>query len=142
MTMYSALIYPETPDGGTYTMPEVPVTFVKPFTMSVSWNPYSTNPLDRTEYWEDTEGTLTLEQAQAASTSNASGQYNKEKAKALLLLSDWTELPSVTDSSLDPLHLTNLAEFITYRNTLRAIAVTKPTGTVAFPVYPLRVWAQ
>ena len=141
MTMYSALIYPETPEGAGYTRPELPTTFGNLLTSTVSWNPYSTNPLDRTEYWEDTEGTLTLEQAQAASTSNASAQYNKEMAKSLLLLSDWTELPSVTDSSIDPLHLTNLAEFITYRNTLRGIAVNKPTGTIDFPVYPSRVWS-
>lgn len=141
MTMYSGLIYTQPLEGEGYQTPQLPATFGNFLVSSVSWNPYSTNPLDRTEYWEDTEGTLTLEQAEAAATSNASGQYNKERAKALLLASDWTELPSVSNPNSLP-YLTNVSEFVTYRSALRILAVMPPIGTAVFPLLPACVWAQ
>ena len=62
MIMYSALIYPETPIDGSYTRPELPITFGSFYASSPSWNPYSNIEADRIEYWEDSEGTLTLEE--------------------------------------------------------------------------------
>ncbi len=63
---YSTLVYPLTPEGEGYTRPELPSTFLNFFASSPTWNPYSTNEIDRTEYWEDTEGTLALDEVQLA----------------------------------------------------------------------------
>lgn len=60
-TMYSALVFAQTQAGQSYARPPLPSTFVgdAPALVSPSWNPYSTDAADRSEYWEDTAGTLT-----------------------------------------------------------------------------------
>lgn len=63
-TMYSALVYPLTPEGQGYSRPELPSTFVSQYGISPTWNPYSANVADRTEYWADTAGTLTVEEVE------------------------------------------------------------------------------
>jgi hypothetical protein len=66
-------------------------------------------------------------------------QSNKQQAERLLAESDWTDKPSVTDIS-KPLHLVNAAEWDTYRDALRMIAVV-PTVTVEWPTKPEEVWS-
>jgi hypothetical protein len=62
MTTYSALVYPLTQPGQPYSRPDTPPTFGNLYGVSPTWNPYSANDVDRTEYWEDTAGTLTESQ--------------------------------------------------------------------------------
>lgn len=66
MTTYSKLLYPETAEGEGYTSLPVPETFGDMYATSPNWNPYSANEADRTEYWEDSEGILTLADVQEA----------------------------------------------------------------------------
>jgi hypothetical protein len=67
---------------------------------------------------------------------------NKAQAKQLLTATDWTEIPSVTNTANNP-HLTNQADFVTYRNQLRAIAVNPPTTPVTnWPVEPTEQWSS
>jgi len=63
-TMYSPLVYPLTPEGEGYSEPTLPSTFVSLYATTPTWNPYSTNAADRTQYWVDTAGTLTLEEVE------------------------------------------------------------------------------
>ena len=65
---------------------------------------------------------------------------NKIQAEQLLIATDWSEVPSVTDTSLDP-HLINGADFIAYRVALRAIAVNPPVTVDVWPVKPDEVWS-
>lgn len=65
---------------------------------------------------------------------------NKNKAKQLLAETDWVELPSVTNTANTP-HLINAADFITYRNTLRSIAVNPPDTEATWPTIPAEQWA-
>jgi len=64
---------------------------------------------------------------------------NKDKAQQLLTETDWVEIPSVTNTANTP-HLTNGADFLTYRNALRAIAVN-PTYNATFPTIPTEQWS-
>ncbi len=57
---YSTLVYPQAEEGQPYSRPVAPETFIRLFENSPTWNPYSANPLDRTEYWEDSDGVLEL----------------------------------------------------------------------------------
>lgn len=68
-------------------------------------------------------------------------QKNECKAKATRLLydSDWTTIPDVADPTNNP-YLTNQAEFIAYRNTIRGLAVNPVTDPV-FPAAPSPVWS-
>lgn len=67
-------------------------------------------------------------------------QYNKNKAMQLLSESDWSDKPSVTDTS-KPLYLVNAAEWGAYRDALRAIAVYPPVTVDVWPVKPEEVWS-
>lgn len=58
--MYSKIIYNQAPIGGGYTRPTVPATYGNIVMISPTWNPYSANPDDRAEYYEDTNGTIAI----------------------------------------------------------------------------------
>ena len=64
---------------------------------------------------------------------------NKQQASQLLLDTDWTELPSVSNTELNP-HLTNQQQFIEYRGQLRAIAVNPPLEVTEWPDRPAAEW--
>jgi hypothetical protein len=65
---------------------------------------------------------------------------NKKQAMELLNATDWTEVPSVTDTAHTP-HLTNGADFIAYRVALRGIAVNPPSTPATFPTKPTEAWS-
>lgn len=62
----------------------------------------------------------------------------KQKASALLYETDWTTIPDVADPANSP-YLTNQAEFIAWRNQVRALAVN-PIADPVFPTKPNEVW--
>jgi hypothetical protein len=63
----------------------------------------------------------------------------KSQAQSLLSATDWSEIPSVTNTANTP-HLTNAADFVTYRNAVRALAVN-PVVNPTFPTQPTEAWA-
>jgi hypothetical protein len=63
----------------------------------------------------------------------------KDQAKSLLSATDWTEVPSVSDTTKSP-HLTNVSEFVAYRDALRALAVN-PVANPVWPTLPAEVWS-
>lgn len=66
---------------------------------------------------------------------------NKQLAVTKLKNSDWVELPSVSATTSNP-HLTNLNEFIVYRDALRAIAVNPVAGDITWPTKPTEQWSN
>lgn len=66
---------------------------------------------------------------------------NKQTATQLMLDTDWVELPSVTNPAYDP-HLTNAADFISYRVALRAIATNPPVVVSDWPIRPQESWSS
>ena len=67
-------------------------------------------------------------------------EENKATASALLTATDWTTITDVADPANSP-YLANQAEFITYRNLVRQIAVYPTAGDLVWPVAPSEVWA-
>ena len=65
---------------------------------------------------------------------------NAARAKQDLLASDWSENASVRNAAVTP-HLTNTADFDTYRLALRAIAIDPPVTVTEWPVRPDATWA-
>lgn len=65
-TMYSPLVWPQVQQGCAYCRPILPPTFVRQAFVVPTWNVYSASPKDRTEYWEDSAGTMTLAEVQGA----------------------------------------------------------------------------
>ena len=81
---------------------------------------------------------LTPEQIQQMHDTQAA--QNQVTASQLLYETDWTTIPDVVDTANDP-YLTNQAEFIAYRNTIRKIAVN-PTWDAVFPEQPAAIWSK
>lgn len=67
-------------------------------------------------------------------------QANVARAKAELIDSDWSDLPSVRNTAIQP-HLLNGADFDAYRASLRAVVVGRPAQIAAWPVSPNAVWS-
>ena len=63
----------------------------------------------------------------------------KQKAQSLLKATDWTEIPSVTNTANTP-HLVNSEEFVAYRNFIRILAVN-PVANPTWPSVPTEQWS-
>jgi hypothetical protein len=64
----------------------------------------------------------------------------KAQATAYLAATDWSEVPSVSDTANTP-HLLNKEEFLTYRNSVRNLVVT-PTTEPNWPTVPSAQWSS
>ena len=65
---------------------------------------------------------------------------NKNTAINLLQQTDWTTIADVSDPARSNPYLVNAADFVTYRNALRAI-VFNPTYDAVFPTKPTEQWS-
>jgi hypothetical protein len=71
-----------------------------------------------------------------------SAETNKETAVNLLTQTDWTTIPDVADPTLSNPYLTNQAEFITFRNQVRPIAINPVAGNLTWPSVPVATWSN
>jgi hypothetical protein len=67
---------------------------------------------------------------------------NKATATSLLQATDWTCTVDITNPEYSNPYLTNQTDFLSYRSTVRAIAVNPPTTPVVFPQEPQEVWSS
>lgn len=67
---------------------------------------------------------------------------NKQIAVNLLTQTDWTTIPDVADPALSNPYLTNQAEFITFRNQVRPIAINPTPGNLTWPQTPVATWSN
>jgi hypothetical protein len=81
------------------------------------------------------------DEEKAANAASAASAANVSRAKSDLVASDWSDLPSVRNTAVEP-HLTNGVDFDTYRAALRAIVVNKPAVVESWPVRPDAVWSE
>jgi hypothetical protein len=81
------------------------------------------------------------EEEKAAIAAAAASQANSDRAKKELVASDWSDLPSVRSTAIEP-HLTNGTDFDVYRGALRAIVVSKPSVVESWPTRPDAVWSE
>ena len=66
---------------------------------------------------------------------------NKATASSLLAGTDWTTIADVASPTNNP-YLGNQADFIAYRNVIRAIAVYPPAGEIVWATQPTEVWLK
>ena len=67
---------------------------------------------------------------------------NSATAQTLLSATDWTAIASVADPAVSTPHLTNQADFLSYRSAVRAIGVNPPTTPATFPTVPTATWSN
>lgn len=65
---------------------------------------------------------------------------NKQEASSLLTETDWTTIPDVGDQTKSNPYLSNVNEFVTYRNEVRAIALNPPITVDIWPTKPVEIW--
>ena len=68
-------------------------------------------------------------------------EANKLIASHLLADTDWAMVPDVADAALSNPYLTNKADFVAYRNLLRAIVISPTAGDLSWPSKPTAKWS-
>jgi hypothetical protein len=72
--------------------------------------------------------------------SPPTAEDNKQTAISLLQQTDWTIIPDVSDSTKSNPYLSNVADFVIYRNAIRQYAVNSVAGDITWPTMPQEIW--
>ena len=67
-------------------------------------------------------------------------EQNKTAAVNKLQATDWTTIPDVGDPTKSNPYLSNVQDFVTYRNAVRQYAINPVAGTINWPTLPQEVW--
>ena len=67
-------------------------------------------------------------------------EQNKSTAAGKLQTTDWTTIPDVGDPTKSNPYLSNVQDFVTYRNSVRQYAINPVAGDINWPVLPQEVW--
>ena len=65
---------------------------------------------------------------------------NKSTAVSKLQATDWTTIPDVGDPTKSNPYLSNVQDFVTYRNAVRQYAINPVAGDNNWPTLPQEVW--
>lgn len=72
--------------------------------------------------------------------SPPTAEENKQTAISLLQQTDWTTIPDVSDPTKSNPYLSNVNDFVTYRNAVRQYAINPVAGNITWPTLPQEVW--
>jgi hypothetical protein len=67
-------------------------------------------------------------------------EQNKSTAVSKLNATDWTTIPDVGDPTKSNPYLSNVQDFVVYRNAVRQYAVYPVAGNINWPALPQEVW--
>jgi len=65
---------------------------------------------------------------------------NKSIAISKLQATDWTTIPDVGDPTKSNPYLSNVQDFVVYRNAIRQYAINPVAGAINWPTLPQEVW--
>lgn len=65
---------------------------------------------------------------------------NKVTAVNKLQVTDWTTIPDVGDPTKSNPYLSNVQDFVTYRNAVRQYAINPVPGNINWPALPQEIW--
>jgi hypothetical protein len=72
--------------------------------------------------------------------SPPTAEENKKTAILKLKDTDWTTIPDVSDPTKSNPYLSNVNDFVTYRNAVRQYALNPIAGDITWPTIPQEVW--
>jgi hypothetical protein len=121
----------------TFPVVETPQPSYDPITQNLVW----ANPILEGGVWVQQWSVAQATPEEVAQREAQAKQQNKQQASTLLYETDWTTIPDVANPELSNPYLVNTAEFVTYRNQLRQIAVYPPVTVDVWPTKPQEVWA-
>jgi len=121
------------------TMAEAILVLAPGAQFSIFGNDYSTLVWLSPEITQPTEEAVVAEQA----TLDAEQPFVNctNKASALLSETDWTSIADVANPAVSNPYLTNQPEFLSYRSTVRNLAVN-PVADPVWPTQPTAVWSS
>ena len=67
-------------------------------------------------------------------------EENKKRAIFHLQQTDWTTIPDVSDPTKSNPYLSNVNDYLTYRNAVRQYARNPVAGNITWPIMPQEVW--
>lgn len=67
-------------------------------------------------------------------------EQNKNTAASKLNATDWTTIPDVGDPTKSNPYLSNVQDFVVYRNAVRQYAINPVAGNINWPTKPTEVW--
>lgn len=122
-----------------------------PSTLVVQVEPLGqTFPVDSAHEWVDcfddiTAGNYTYSNGQFTPVPQPepvppTAEQNKQTAIIKLQSTDWTTIPDVGDPTKSNPYLSNVQDFVTYRNAVRQYAITPIAGNISWPINPTEVW--
>lgn len=122
-----------------------------PSTLVVQVEPLGqTFPVDSAHEWVDcpdgiTAGNYTYSNGQFTPVSQPepvppTAEQNKQTAMINLQNTDWTTIPDVGDPTKSNPYLSNVQDFVTYRNAVRQYAITPVAGNISWPIKPTEIW--
>ncbi|MEI6882402.1 MAG: hypothetical protein WCK82_13870 [Bacteroidota bacterium] len=69
-------------------------------------------------------------------------EQNKSTAVSKLTATDWTTIPDVADPTKSNPYLSNVQDFVVYRNAVRQYAVYPVAGVINWSALPQEVWVK
>jgi hypothetical protein len=97
---------------------------------------------EQEQQWQQVWVVVDKTPEQIAQEEAADKESNKQQAVWLLQQTDWTTIPDVSNPAVSEPYLANSAEFVTYRNQVRKIAINPPVVVDAWPTVPDEVWSE
>lgn len=88
----------------------------------------------------DCEAIWTAENTKPADPLPPTAEQNKQTAVYKLQATDWTTIPDVGDPTKSNPYLSNVEEFVVYRNAVRQYAINPVPGNINWPTVPQDVW--
>ena len=111
---------------------------------TAGWIEYNTpipnDPITELPAWANCCMTKWTEANTPVPPSPPTAEQNKTTAVNKLQATDWTTIPDVGDPTKSNPYLSNVQDFVVYRNAVRQYAINPVAGDISWPVVPQEVW--
>lgn len=103
-------------------------------------DPVPNQPITELPAWANCCMTKWTEANTPKPSESPTAEQNKAIAVSKLQATDWTTIPDVSDPAKSNPYLSNVQDFVTYRNAVRQYAINPIAGDINWPVLPQEVW--
>ena len=111
---------------------------------TVGWiefnTPIENQPITELPAWANCCMTKWTEANTPVPPAPPTAEQNKSTAVNKLQATDWTTIPDVGDPTKSNPYLSNVQDFVTYRNAVRQYAINPVAGNINWPTLPQEVW--
>ena len=102
--------------------------------------PIENQPITELPAWANCCMTKWTEANTPVPPAPPTAEQNKTAAVNKLQATDWTTIPDVGDPTKSNPYLSNVQDFVVYRNAVRQYAINPVAGTINWPTLPQEVW--